>query len=101
MTLRLVVTTDARHRIDEADLWWFEHRRRTPNRVEEEIARAFSLLVESPGIGSPYFCEDIPNLRRYRLQSTPYYLYYAVDVEAATLTVVTLWSAMRGEEPPL
>jgi len=101
MTLRLAVTLDAQDQIDEADIGWFEHRRRMPNRVEEEIARAFALLVESPGIGVLYPNENVPELRRYRLHGTPYYIYYSVDSDKKALVVAALWSAIRGEGPPI
>ncbi len=97
MTLRLVVTLDAQDQINEADIWWFEHRRRMPNRVEEEVARAFALLVESPGIGVLYSNKNVPGLRRYRLHGTPYYIYYSVDSDKESLVVAALWSAMRNE----
>lgn len=101
MSLKLVVTKDADSLIDQADLWWREHRPGTANRVEEELARALALLLESPGIGALYPDDAVPGLRRYRLRTTPYFLYYAVDNDKQTLVVVALWSAMRKKGPPL
>ena len=101
MSLTLVVTRDADEQIEEADLWWRENRPKAENRVQEELSYAFALLLESPGIGSLYFDEDVPGLRRFRLRTTPYFLYYSVDEDRGEFVVVALWSGMRGKGPPL
>ena len=95
--LKLQFTDRAEQHLEGLSRWWAENRPKARRQVLEEVERATALLCEVPGSGSPYARMRNREVRRCRVGKTPYYLYYVADAE--TVTVLAVWSAMRGVGP--
>jgi plasmid stabilization system protein ParE len=87
--------------ISDLDGWWRENRPAAVSQVTDELERVLAFLADNPHAGRPYPHRRIPGVRKYRLQGTPYLVYYVPDIEAGELKVLALWSAMRKRGPPL
>jgi plasmid stabilization system protein ParE len=68
-------------------------------RVEDALAAAVALIAEHPDVGPTYPAD--PRYRTWRLEGTPYILFYRVDEAADTVWVVAAWSGRRGAGPEL
>ncbi len=99
--MKVLITSAAEAAIDELDDWWRANRPASRLAVAVEIKHVIGLLRETPNIGVRYDAKKYPAVRRYRLQTTPYYLYYEVDEAGEEMTIVALWSAMRKGGPPI
>ncbi len=97
--MKVKVTADAEAAIDFLDDWWREQRPAARLAVVQEVKRIIELLRDNPGLGTLYEPEEFENVRRYRLRTTPYYLYYQVDEPNDELIVIGVWSAVRGVGP--
>lgn len=101
MTYQVKVGPKARRHLSEVNAWWIENRPAMATRVTDEAQRLLMLLADLPNTGALYEKRKGHEVRRLRLQSTPYYLYYIVNDEHREVLVVAIWSAMRGDGPPL
>ena len=97
--LKLHFTDRAEHHLEEVAQWWADNRPKARRQVLEEVEAATARLCELPASGSPYGNIRGRKVRRGRVGKTPYYLYYVADAE--TVTILAVWSAMRGAEPEL
>jgi plasmid stabilization system protein ParE len=97
--VRIVVAT--KEQIEELDAWWAENRSRSKIRLSDEVAKAFSALAEMPNRGTLYKRLRNYDVRQFRLQGTPYSLFYVVNQEADEVVVVAAWSGQVGAGPPL
>ena len=100
MKLRVWPTEHAEAHIRELGAWWRANRRAAKDIFAKELKRVKALLEDSPHVGEPYEA-GIPGLRRVRLRKTPYHVYYVPRVEQGDVVVIAVWSAQRGEGPPL
>jgi plasmid stabilization system protein ParE len=85
----------------ELIVWWRAHRPAAAQTLPREIKRALRGIAETPYVGAPYKRAETPNIRRWRLRHTPYYLYYQVVANVGVINVAAVWSAQRGEGPPI
>lgn len=85
----------------ELIIWWRTHRPAAAQHLPREIKRALRTLAETAYVGPPYELADTPDTRRWRLRNTPYYMYYQVQVDKGAINVAAVWSAQRGEGPPI
>ena len=83
------------------DAWWRANRLDAPELFVEELGAAFALLSSAPGAGRRYSARSIPGLRRVMLPGTRHHVYYVYDPERAEVSVLAIWSAVRGKGPPL
>lgn len=83
------------------DAWWREHRPSAPGLFERELAGAVRLLAKAPELGVPYGPRAGLGVRRFLLQRTRYYVYYAYDRDRDILGVLAIWSCRRGRSPSL
>ena len=100
MKLHVWPTKDAEADVRELGEWWRENRRAAKDAFKNELSRVLGVLADTPNIGEPYVA-DIPGVRRMRLRRTPYHVYYIPRIEQADVVVIAVWSAQRGEGPPL
>jgi plasmid stabilization system protein ParE len=100
MKLRIEVEPQATRQLDELDLWWREHRPDSRVSVLDEFESALEALREQPDLGAPYERGGVRNVRSLRLHDTPYKLYYHHEPGGEVLSVISVWSAMRGSGPP-
>ena len=54
MSKPVVTTPQADLHIETIDTWWRENRGKAPDLFEEELALAFRMLGDAPGIGKRY-----------------------------------------------
>ncbi|MBM3461082.1 MAG: hypothetical protein FJX76_03175 [Armatimonadetes bacterium] len=93
----VIVSAEARAQIDEIDVWWMTNRRSSPDLFWQELEEGIGLLSRLPRVGHPYSYPGLPGLRRLLLRSSRYHLYYRASDEA--VTVLAVWSAVRGRPP--
>jgi len=93
-------TEDAEAHIRELGAWWRANRRAAKDVFKNELARVREVLADTPNIGELYEA-GVPGLRRIRLRRTPYHVYYVPRTEHGDVVVIAVWSAQRGEGPPL
>jgi plasmid stabilization system protein ParE len=82
MRAELRTTTDADELVEQIDAWWQANRPAAPDLFLEELAAALALLVDAPGIGTPYAHRKIRGVRRLHLARTRYHLYYVHNAVA-------------------
>ncbi|WP_437837962.1 type II toxin-antitoxin system RelE/ParE family toxin [Sorangium sp. So ce1153] len=85
--------------LQAAHTWWKNNRPSSPRLFREELAEALALLRTAPMAGAPYPHRKLRDVRRIVLQKTRYYLYYVVGADG--VTVLAVWSALRGRAPRL
>jgi plasmid stabilization system protein ParE len=101
MTYEVMVLPEAKFLFAEANAWWVEHRPAALSRVVDEYARLIHVLADAPNSGTFYGNRGGQEVRRLRLQGTPYFLYYFVSDAEREVLVVSLWSATRADGPHL
>lgn len=101
MSAAVRLTPEAEIQAAEVDSWWTAHRLAAPALFAEELLAALDLLERVPGAGVVYRVRGVPGLRRLLLPRTRYHVYYVHDPEAELVAVVAVWSAVRGQGPPL
>ncbi|WP_437959251.1 type II toxin-antitoxin system RelE/ParE family toxin [Sorangium sp. So ce119] len=85
--------------LQAAHTWWKNNRPSAPRLLREELAEALALLRTAPMAGAPYPHRKLRDVRRIVLQKTRYYLYYVIGADG--VTVLAVWSALRGRAPKL
>jgi plasmid stabilization system protein ParE len=83
--------------IQQLDIWWAQNRPSAPGAVEEELRRAFALLVAEPKVGAVAANASVAGVRRVLLSRIHHYLYYRVV--AKQITILALWHTGRGTAP--
>ena len=68
-----------------------------PGAIESDLQAALAILVEQPGIGSKVDNSRDPEIRRFYLRRTKYFLYYRA--RGNVLEVVAFWHSSRETEP--
>lgn len=101
MSLRFVVAPAAKRQISAVVNWWRANRPAAPFLFEEELASARRVLEETPDIGSLAQQSEIAGVRQFLLPKTRYHVYYLVDSSREKLSILAIWSAVRGEGPKL
>ena len=79
------------------DAWWQKNRSSAPDLFLEELSAAFDALRSVPLSGHVVRIRGIAGIRRILLRSTRHHVYYQVSAE--TVTVLAVWSAVRGRGP--
>lgn len=101
MKARIEVLPDALQQIEQAAVWWREHRTAAPRLFGNELAATFELLEEQPDAGRPFPRGRFPRLRVLLMPRTRYHVYYEHDTAAGVVLVRAVWGAVRGRRPPL
>ena len=101
MRLGVRTTAEADEQALAAENWWISNRPSAHALFAEELSEALSSLGRFPKLGRPYRVRGVTGVRRLYLQTTRYHVYYVHDPEAHEIVVLAIWSAVRGEGPPL
>jgi plasmid stabilization system protein ParE len=72
-----------------------------PERVLRELARVTSLLSTMPRAGKVYRRATSASYRRLLLRRSRFHVYYLIDEKSRLVTIVAIWSAVRGHGPML
>ncbi|KIG13402.1 hypothetical protein DB30_08169 [Enhygromyxa salina] len=96
MSKPVITTSDADLQILELDAWWREHRDKSPDLFETELAQAFELISFVPGAGKghPHPRDPVRRLMLRRTRNHVYYVEYGDHV-----LVVAVWGAVKGAGP--
>jgi plasmid stabilization system protein ParE len=97
MTIRTTALAD--EHILAIDDWWREHRLASPDLFSDELADTFAVVASAPQLGRPWTSTDVPGVRRVLMRATRYHVYYRIDGD--DVTVLAVWSAVRGRGPRL
>ncbi len=79
--------------------WWLENRPDAPGAIDDEVQRAFAMLLEGSIVGQPVPTAKLRGVKRFHLRRIHYFLYYRTisdDVE-----ILALWHTSRGRGPAL
>jgi plasmid stabilization system protein ParE len=98
MSKPVFTTPEADRQIEAIDAWWRANRDKAPDLFEEELALAFRMLADAPGVGKRY-PHSAGGVRRVLLRSTRNHVYY-VEEEDRVL-VVAVWGAVKSAGPDL
>jgi plasmid stabilization system protein ParE len=79
------------------DGWWQKNRTSAPQLFVEELSAAFEALRSVPLTGKLVRIPRLHDVRRVVLRTTRYHIYYRVERD--TVTVLAIWSAVRGRGP--
>lgn len=101
MTYRVQLTSEARRQLLEIAEWWTVNRRKAPELVLRELARATSLLAVTPMAGKAYRGATSASYRRLLLRRSRFHVYYLIDETARVVMIVAIWNAVRGHGPAL
>jgi plasmid stabilization system protein ParE len=91
----------ARQQVRKLNRWWRRNRGAAPTAVQEELTRAFRLILNQPRIGPPALDVDVPDVRRIHLSRIGHYLYYRVLEADGVIEILAVWSDSRGKGPPV
>ena len=95
MARRLIVTPRAQRQIARHRAWWLRNRDKAPQAFDEDLERAYLLLLDRPQIGQLVRTKRRRGARRLLLDRVRYYLYYEVG---DAIVILALWHASR--RPP-
>ena len=101
MKVRIEVEPQAITQLAELDDWWREQRPDSRTTVLDEFEHALEAALEHPDRGTLYTRDGVRNVRWLSLRDTPYLLYYHHEPGGDVLSVVAVWSGMRGVGPSL
>lgn len=93
----LIISKRAQREIERIDRRWIETRPAAPDLFFSELREMLLLLRENPELGVLY--PPKPDVRRILLRSSLYHIYY--EVLKNQVSVVCVWSAVRGRAPNL
>ena len=100
MKVSVKLTPEAEIQIEELAAWWREKRSSAPS-LKRQLSMALRGISRFPRGAPVYLTLDDVEVRRVRVKKTPSMIYYYVDVDSMTAFVISVWSAQRGEDPPL
>jgi plasmid stabilization system protein ParE len=92
---RLIVTPRAQRQIARARAWWLRNRDKAPEAFDEELERAYALLLDRPMIGRRIRTRRRGGARVITVERIRYELYYEVR---EAVVILILWHASR--RPP-
>ena len=101
MTVSVHTTPEADEQAIEIMVWWRRNRPAAPYLFEDELDDAFDLIAEHPEIGRPFPLPSAPEMRRFVLRRTAYYVFYTYEEANAKVWIHAVWSAKRKRGPPL
>lgn len=87
--------------VERIDAWWRANRPAAPELFSDELQDALSLLATAPTIGAPYAAPTRRPTRRLLLPDTQVHVYYRIEADGDTVSIMRLWSARRGRGPAL
>jgi plasmid stabilization system protein ParE len=94
-------TPRARRRALTVAAWWRQNRPGAPDLFERELEWAKQRLETEPQVGLVYETIRGRTVRRVLLPKSEQHVYYSVDDEGQTVTVLNVWGARRGRAPRL
>lgn len=97
MALTYRIKARAKREIEKSAEWWATNRLAAPGAVRRDVEDALKVLVEQPGIGTKVETGRSPQVRRFLLDRTKYFLYYRV--RRAELEVLSVWHSSRERGP--
>ena len=101
MSATVFVSPQASDQVKTLDEWWRVHREAAPELFSQEFAEASSLLANVPELGHRILHPTVRGLRRLLLRATRYQLYYVYGRRTEVVTILAVWSQLRGSKPKL
>ena len=101
MTAKLVLSAQMVAHAHAAEAWWRQNRMAAPDLFAAELEKVLALITEQPAVGRPTPRAEYPNLRRFELRRSRYYVLYEHDAATNELYVHAVWSAVRARGPRL
>ena len=95
--MKIELTASAARHARTIDAWWHANRPAATGLFSEELSAALEALAAVPLSGLIVRLRGADGVRRVVLRSTRHHVYYRVEKD--TVTVVAIWSAVRGRGP--
>lgn len=95
------VSPEAEVASERIDSWWRLNRPKAASAFSAELGAALKLLQQFPEAGPPYRRRGVKGIRRLFLTASRHHVYYEYDAHSRTVTVLTIWFAMRRRGPSL
>lgn len=95
--MKLEISEPAEKHLATIDAWRHANRSSAPELFLAEATAAFDALLAAPLTGRTISVRSATGVRRIVLRTTRYHVHY--QVERDTVTVVAIWSAVRGRGP--
>ncbi len=99
MAFPIKIVPRAASEIAEAWDWWQANRQAAPAALDEELCRAFALILEHQFVGARALNTKLAGVRRIYLSRVHYHLYYRFRSVPKIIEVLALWHASRGSGP--
>src|ERR1041384_1338701 len=93
----VIISPRARREIERIDSRWVKHRPAAPDLFYSELREMLDLLRHQPYLGHSYPPKD--GVLRILLRASQYHVYYEVDRNH--VSILRVWSAVRGRGPKL
>jgi plasmid stabilization system protein ParE len=87
----------AARQVVEARDWWVENREKAPEAFDDDLDDLLVLLERVPRLVGVQV-EQRPSVRRALLRRVRYHVYFTVGESA--VTILAIWHASRGSDPP-
>ncbi|MBK6851792.1 MAG: type II toxin-antitoxin system RelE/ParE family toxin [Burkholderiales bacterium] len=97
MALEVRIKPRAARQIEQAAVWWSEHRPAAPGAIRADLQGALRVLLLQPGIGSKVENARNHDVRRLYLARVRYFVYYRI--QGQSLDVVAFWHESRQQGP--
>ena len=97
--MKVVLAAVARATANAMAAGWAKNRPKAPGAFRRDLAAGLARLAEHREIGEPYVTAEGRAVRRHLLRTVQCYLQY--EVQANRVEVLMIWSARRGEGPPM
>ena len=91
------ISEPAERQIEDIDRWWRANRRDAPSLFAEELGGVLDQLATHPHAGLAH--APRPDVRKILMPRTRHHVYFVI--RGARVLVICVWSAVRGELPPL
>ena len=87
--------------LGEADDRWIAEHGFVDNPLWAQVALASARLSENPRIGKIYGRDRSGDVIHRLLLESGWHIYYSFDAPRNRISIVAVWFAQRGSEPPL
>ncbi|MCK5687754.1 type II toxin-antitoxin system RelE/ParE family toxin [Myxococcota bacterium] len=100
MKVSVRIEPEAEAQVEEL-AWWWEQNRPAAVSLKSRLREVFNRIALAPHAAPVYGKYGGVEIRRIRVKTTPYLVYYFVDTAKSEAVIVSLWSSQRGEGPSL
>ena len=99
--MTILYTRTAEEQIERVARWWEKNRLDAPGAIEDELEKAFRIILKNPNHGLRQTNTRFKNVRRIHLSRIHYYLVYRLIPDGETVEILRFWHTSRKPIPKL